>query len=143
MLHTRHLAKRIQVGSPGCCIITKMPILRMDDEIEPQPVFEKKPLVWEEDLELYSKFLERKEELRLSHTRYLGLHPEAQAVVSDFLLFLLLRQPQDVVTFAAEYFGPFAANRPPTPPLRSSHRPSPFRSLDPKDGADSEAGLAD
>lgn len=30
------------------------------DEIEPQPVFKKKPLVWEEDMELYSKFLDRK-----------------------------------------------------------------------------------
>lgn len=30
------------------------------DEIEPRPVFEKKPPVWEEDMELYSKFLDRK-----------------------------------------------------------------------------------
>ncbi|XP_012384920.1 ciliogenesis-associated TTC17-interacting protein isoform X3 [Dasypus novemcinctus] len=127
-----HLAKRVQVGSPGFCIVTKMPILREEDEMEPRPVFEKKPLVWEEDLELYSRFLDRKEELRLSHTSYLRHHPEARALVSDFLLFLLLRQPADVVTFAAEYFGPFAVHRPPTPALRSSHRPSPFRSLGPE-----------
>jgi hypothetical protein len=75
----------------------------------------------------------RQEEYRLSHTRYLRQHPEAQALVSDFLLFLLLRQPQDVVTFAAEYFGSFAAHRSPSPALRSSHRPSPFRSLDPEE----------
>ncbi|XP_075862058.1 ciliogenesis-associated TTC17-interacting protein isoform X2 [Microcebus murinus] len=130
LLPDGHLAKRIQVGSPGCCIITKMPVMREEDEIEPRPVFEKKPLVWEEDLELLSKFLERKEELRLGHTSYLRKHPEAQALMSDFLLFLLLRQPEDVVTFAAEYFGPFAARCPPTPALRSSHRPSPFRSLE-------------
>ncbi|KAG3275225.1 ciliogenesis associated TTC17 interacting protein [Ictidomys tridecemlineatus] len=142
MLCDGHLAKRIQVGSPGYCIITKMPILRKEDVVEPKPVFEKKPLEWEEDLELYSRFLERKEELRLSHASYLRQHPEAQALVSDFLLFLLLRQPQDVVTFAAEYFGPFAANRPPSPPLRSSHRPSPFRSPDPGDAAGSGAGWA-
>lgn len=30
------------------------------DEIEPRPAFEKKPLVWEEDVELYSRFMERK-----------------------------------------------------------------------------------
>ncbi|XP_012497914.1 PREDICTED: ciliogenesis-associated TTC17-interacting protein [Propithecus coquereli] len=130
LLRDGHLAKRIQVGSPGCCIITKMPVMREEDEIEPRPVFEKKPLVWEEDMELYSKFLDRKEELRLGHTSYLRQHPEAQALISDFLLFLLVYQPEDVVTFAAEYFGPFAARRPPTPALRSSHRPSPFRSLD-------------
>ncbi|KAL2775088.1 ciliogenesis-associated TTC17-interacting protein isoform 1 [Daubentonia madagascariensis] len=132
LLPDGHLAKRIQVGSPGCCIITKMPIMREEDEIEPRPVFEKKPLVWEEDMELYSRFLDRKEELRLSHTSYLRQHPEAHALISDFLLFLLLRQPEDVVTFAAEYFGPFAARRPATRALRSSNRPSPFRSLDPE-----------
>ncbi|XP_069873402.1 ciliogenesis-associated TTC17-interacting protein isoform X2 [Dipodomys merriami] len=131
LLPDGHLAKRVQVGSPGCCIISKMPVLREKDEDEPQPQqFEKKPLVWEEDLELFSRFLERKEELRLSHTRYLRQHPEAEALISDFLLFLLLRQPQDVVTFAAQHFGPFAMHRPPSPSLRSSHRPSPFRSLD-------------
>ncbi|DAA32448.1 ciliogenesis-associated TTC17-interacting protein [Bos taurus] len=132
LLSDGHLAKRIQVGSPGCCMITKVPVLREEDDIEPRPVFKKKPLVWEEDLELYSRFLDRKEELRLSHNSYLRQHPEAQALISDFLLFLLLRQPVDVVTFAAEYFGPFAKRRSPTPALRSSNRPSPFRELEPE-----------
>lgn len=36
------------------------------DEIEPPPVFEKKPLMWEEDMELYSKFLDRKVRARCS-----------------------------------------------------------------------------
>ncbi|KAI4544439.1 hypothetical protein MG293_004705 [Ovis ammon polii] len=132
LLSDGHLAKRIQVGSPGCCMITKVPVLREEDDIEPRPAFKKKPLVWEEDLELYSWFLDRKEELRISHNSYLRQHPEAQALISDFLLFLLLRQPVDVVTFAAEYFGPFAKRRPPTPALRSSNRPSPFRELEPE-----------
>ncbi|KAM5267121.1 ciliogenesis-associated TTC17-interacting protein isoform 3-T3 [Hipposideros larvatus] len=132
LLPDGHLAKRVQVGSPGCCMITKMPVIRERDEIEPRPVFEKKPLMWEEDMELYSRFLNRKEELRLSHTRYLQQHPEATALISDFLLFLLLRQPADVVTFAAEHFGPFATCWSPTPGLRSSNRPSPFRALDPE-----------
>ncbi|XP_054442137.1 ciliogenesis-associated TTC17-interacting protein [Pteronotus mesoamericanus] len=131
LLPDGHLAKRVQVGSPGCCVITKMPVLREQDEIEPRPVFEKKPLAWEEDVEFYSRFLERKEELRLSHTRYLQQQPDAEALVSDFLLFLLLRKPSDVITFAAEFFGPFSARHPRTPSLRSSNRPSPFRSLDP------------
>lgn len=151
-------------------------------EIEPHPVFEKKPLAWEEDIELHSRFLERKvrrgrpqpgvpmslislpaglpsapqgpgrprrpeepygsggrgsrpaqprprqEELRLSHTRYLQQHPDGEAMVSDFLLFLLLHRPDDVVTFAAEFFGPFSVRRPPVPALRSSTPRSPFRS---------------
>ncbi|KAM8791951.1 ciliogenesis-associated TTC17-interacting protein isoform 2-T2 [Rhynchonycteris naso] len=127
LLPDGHLAKRVQVGSPGCCVITKMPILREEDEIEPPPVFEKKPLAWEDDMELYSRFLERKEQLRLSHASYLQQHPDAEALVSDFMLFLLLRRPADVVTFAAEFFGSFAARRRPTPSLRSSDPPSPFR----------------
>ncbi|XP_055146602.1 ciliogenesis-associated TTC17-interacting protein isoform X3 [Symphalangus syndactylus] len=139
LLSDGHLAKRIQVGSPGCCIITKMPILREEDETEPRPVFEKKPLVWEEDMELYSKFLDRKEELRLGHASYLRQHPEAHALISDFLLFLLLRQPEDVVTFAAEFFGPFDPRRPSSPSLGSSHRPNPFRSLEPEGDARSGA----
>uniref|UniRef100_A0A8D1A008 Ciliogenesis-associated TTC17-interacting protein n=1 Tax=Sus scrofa TaxID=9823 RepID=A0A8D1A008_PIG len=134
LLSDGHLAKRIQVGSPGCCTITKVPILREEDAIEPRPVFEKKPLMWEEDMELFSKFMDRKEELRLSHNSYLRQHPEAHALISDFLLFLLLRQPADVVTFAAEYFGPFAMRRASTPALRSSNRPSPFRALEPEGG---------
>ena len=32
VLHSRHLAKRVQVGSPSCCVITKMPILREEGE---------------------------------------------------------------------------------------------------------------
>uniref|UniRef100_A0A8C3VXN7 Ciliogenesis-associated TTC17-interacting protein n=1 Tax=Catagonus wagneri TaxID=51154 RepID=A0A8C3VXN7_9CETA len=139
LLSDGHLAKRIQVGSPGCCTITKVPVLREEDAVEPRPVFEKKPLVWEEDMELYSKFLDRKEELRLGHNLYLRQHPEAQALISDFLLFLLLRQPTDVVTFAAEYFGPFAMRRPSTPALRSSNRPSPFRAPEPE-GGEAEEG---
>ncbi|XP_045431178.1 ciliogenesis-associated TTC17-interacting protein isoform X2 [Pipistrellus kuhlii] len=114
LLSDGHLAKRVQVGSPGCCVITKMPVLREEDVIEPRPVFEKKPLAWEEDIELNSKFLERK-------------HPDGQAIVADFLLFLLLRRPDDVVTFAAEFFGPFSARRPPAPALRSSTPHSAFR----------------
>ncbi|XP_037378040.1 ciliogenesis-associated TTC17-interacting protein [Talpa occidentalis] len=131
LLSDGHLAKRVQVGSPVCCIITKVPVLREEDEIEPPPVFGKQSLVWEEDIELYSQFLERKEELRLSHCSYLRQHPEAQALVADFLLFLLLRRPPDPVAYAAEYFGPFARLAPPAPALRSSQRPSPFRPLRP------------
>ncbi|XP_023415868.1 ciliogenesis-associated TTC17-interacting protein isoform X1 [Cavia porcellus] len=140
LLSDGHLAKRVQVGSPGCFVITKMPILREEDEIEPPLAFPKRPLVWEEDMELYSKFLDRKEQLRLGHAGYLRQHPDAQAVVSDFLLFLLVRQPRDAVTFAAEFFGFFATNCTPPPALRSSHPPSPFRPQGPKDGDQSGTG---
>ncbi|XP_027729591.1 ciliogenesis-associated TTC17-interacting protein isoform X2 [Vombatus ursinus] len=127
LLPDGHLAKRIQVGSPFCCIITKMPIMREEDEFDPKPVFEKKHLEWEEDVQLFAIFRDRKEELQASHATYMRHHPEAQTLISDFLLFLLLRQPSNVVTFAAEYFGPFARALDRPPPFRSSSRPSPFR----------------
>lgn len=47
-----------EVLGGGCGYTTSLPWLL--DEIEPRPVFEKKPLAWEEDMELYSRFLERK-----------------------------------------------------------------------------------
>nr|XP_054334485.1 ciliogenesis-associated TTC17-interacting protein isoform X8 [Pongo pygmaeus] len=37
LLSDGHLAKRIQVGSPGCCIITKMPILREEGGAPARP----------------------------------------------------------------------------------------------------------
>ncbi|XP_049624891.1 ciliogenesis-associated TTC17-interacting protein [Suncus etruscus] len=126
LLSDGHLAKRIQVGSPACCMIFKMPNVREKDEIESPPVFGKKDLVWEEDAELYSKFIDRKEELRLSHSRYLGQHPEAKAIISDFLLFLLLSQPEDVVTFASEHFSPYSPFEMPLTSWTSKHRLSLF-----------------
>lgn len=124
------------------------------DEQDDKPVFEKRPLVWEEDMQLYSKFLERKvnapvqfclifsveqlckggfiwavgavympsvshtlssqqEELKADHMSYVRHHPELRAILADFLQFLLLRKPQDVFSFAREYFAPFSSHRPP------------------------------
>lgn len=37
-----------------------MILLLFSVEKDQTPVFEKKPLIWEEDMELYSKFLDRK-----------------------------------------------------------------------------------
>ncbi|XP_043853237.1 ciliogenesis-associated TTC17-interacting protein isoform X2 [Dromiciops gliroides] len=96
LLPDGHLAKRIQVGSPFCCVINKMPIMREEDDFEPKPVFEKKHLDWEEDVQLFAIFRDRKEELQASHATYMRHHPEAQTLISDFLLFLLLRQPSNV-----------------------------------------------
>uniref|UniRef100_A0A673H5J0 Ciliogenesis-associated TTC17-interacting protein n=1 Tax=Sinocyclocheilus rhinocerous TaxID=307959 RepID=A0A673H5J0_9TELE len=63
------------------------------------PVFEKKPLIWEEDMELYSKFLYRKVPVT-DYSSYIRQHPELKA--GDFLQFLLLRKPQDSQNFPQE-----------------------------------------
>uniref|UniRef100_A0A8D0DMB4 Ciliogenesis-associated TTC17-interacting protein n=1 Tax=Salvator merianae TaxID=96440 RepID=A0A8D0DMB4_SALMN len=123
-----HLSRRVQVGSPATMVILQMPILIETDEPDPRPVFSKIPLDWEEDVELYSKFLDRKEELQASHATYIRRHPELSALLADFLQLLLLRKPDDVVTFAAEFFAPFSAEQPPCRSFQASDKPSPFRS---------------
>ncbi|KAL8183069.1 UNVERIFIED_CONTAM: hypothetical protein K2H54_014023 [Gekko kuhli] len=124
----RHLSRRVQVGSPVIMLIVQMPILIEIDKPDPRPIFEKIPLDWEEDMELYSQFLDRKEELQASHATYARRHPELSNLLADFLQLLLLRKPDDVVTFAAEYFSPFSAQNPPCRSFQSSDKPSPFHS---------------
>ncbi|KAK2822013.1 hypothetical protein Q5P01_022078 [Channa striata] len=106
-----HLASRVQVGSP----ITMSCLLLPSQQ---EKGLEKIPLVWQEDMEMRSKFLDRKEELKADHASYLRQHPEIRALISDFLQFLLLRKPQDVFQFAREYFLPFASRQPSTPSLK-------------------------
>ncbi|XP_044160009.1 ciliogenesis-associated TTC17-interacting protein [Bufo gargarizans] len=122
-----HLSSRVQVGSPVTMRITQMPILSEPEEEDPKPVFEKKPLNWEDDAQLYSQYLERKEELLSDHETYLRRHPEIKALLGDFMQFLLLRKPEDVITFAAEFFGPFSSAQERGETFRSSAISSPFR----------------
>ncbi|NP_001070238.1 ciliogenesis-associated TTC17-interacting protein [Danio rerio] len=116
-----HLASRVQLGSPAVMKLLHLPFL-LDGVIktffflvekDKIPVMEKKPLIWEEDMELYSKFLDRKEELKADYSSYLRQHPELKALLADFLQFLLLRKPQDVFSFARDFFAPFASQSPP------------------------------
>ncbi|XP_076872033.1 ciliogenesis-associated TTC17-interacting protein [Brachyhypopomus gauderio] len=109
-LSNGHLASRVQVGSPVRMCLLHLPVRVGEEE---KPVFEKKPLVWEEDMELYSKFLDRKEELRADHCSYVRQHPELKTLLADFLQLLLLRKPHDVCTFARDFFAPFASLNPP------------------------------
>ncbi|XP_072038474.1 ciliogenesis-associated TTC17-interacting protein-like [Amphiura filiformis] len=103
-----HLSSRVQIGSPVTMRLLRMPpTIFRDDKAEPTK-FPKKPLNWEEDMQLYSKFLDRKEELKGDHATYMKHHPELKALLADFLQFLLLRKPEDVVAFAADYFTAFS-----------------------------------
>ncbi|KAM9305717.1 ciliogenesis-associated TTC17-interacting protein [Gastrophryne carolinensis] len=122
-----HLASRVQVGSPITMKLTALPILSEPEEQDPKPVFEKKPLDWEDDVELQSEFLDRKEELISAHETYLRRHPEMKVLLSDFMQFLLLRKPEDVFTFAAEFFAPFSSSSDSGDSFPSSQVSSPFR----------------
>ncbi|XP_019715237.1 ciliogenesis-associated TTC17-interacting protein-like [Hippocampus comes] len=99
----RHLASRLQVGSPVTMRLLQLPSQK-------EEAYDKIPLVWEEDIQMRSKFLDRKEELKADHASYLRAHPEIRALISDFLQFLLLKKPNDVFQFAREYFLPFTSN---------------------------------
>uniref|UniRef100_A0A8C8JK36 Uncharacterized protein n=1 Tax=Oncorhynchus tshawytscha TaxID=74940 RepID=A0A8C8JK36_ONCTS len=46
------------------------------------------------------------EELKGEHASYLRQHPDFRAMMADFLQFLLLRKPSDVIMFACEDFSP-------------------------------------
>ncbi|XP_041478330.1 ciliogenesis-associated TTC17-interacting protein-like [Lytechinus variegatus] len=105
-----HLASRVHVGSPVTMHLLRIPEPPPVDDREEKPTFPKKPLNWEEDMQLYSQFLDRKEELKGDHATYMRHHPELKALLADFLQFLLLRKPEDIVSFAADYFSSFSAS---------------------------------
>ncbi|XP_077978507.1 ciliogenesis-associated TTC17-interacting protein-like [Glandiceps talaboti] len=107
-----HLTSRVQVGSPVTMRLLRVPSRLETEEDLQKPVFKKKPLNWEEDMQLYSKFLDRKEELKGDHAVYMRHHPELKALLADFLQFLLLRKPDDVVSFAGDYFSAFSSKAP-------------------------------
>ncbi|KAK0070447.1 ciliogenesis-associated TTC17-interacting protein [Biomphalaria pfeifferi] len=121
-----HLTNRVQVGSPVTMKLAKVPLKIERDEETPKPVFEKKDLKWEEDLQLHSRFLDRKEELKGDHATYMCHHPELRALLADFLQFLLLRKPDDVIAFAANYFAAFSTLIPDPSPYMASNAPTPF-----------------
>lgn len=121
-----HLTNRVQVGSPVTMKLSFVPPLIIRDEEPPKPTFEKQPLNWEEDAQMYSQFLDRKEELKADHATYMRHHPELKALLADFMQFLLLRKPDDVLQFAAEYFASFSTSMPSPTPYLASNTGTPF-----------------
>ncbi|XP_038045243.1 ciliogenesis-associated TTC17-interacting protein-like isoform X3 [Patiria miniata] len=119
-LQDGHLGSRVQVGSPVTMRLLQLPAINLEDEKRQQHDVSRKPLNWEEDMQLYSKFLDKKEELKGDHATYMRHHPELKALLADFLQFLLLRKPEDVVAFAADYFASFS----PTTKIGSSYATS-------------------
>jgi len=101
-----HLSYRRAKGSPVSMQLFRLPA--PEDEEEPVPVPVRKEHRWEEDMQFWSRFLDRKEELKSDHLTFIQKHPELKALMSDFLQFLLLRKPDDICSFAANYFEAFS-----------------------------------
>ena len=104
---------KVQAGTPLAMIIDRIPLPTLAQcSFESKPLLEKQScpsLPITEDLELRSKLIKRKTEIKSEHNSFLLHHPEAKALLSDFLQNVLLRRPQDVVKFAAKYFSDFSS----------------------------------
>ncbi|XP_064021383.1 ciliogenesis-associated TTC17-interacting protein isoform X3 [Pogoniulus pusillus] len=130
-LPSGHLARLVQVGCPVVMLLQDASVLTETGGIKPRPHFAKQPLQWEEDIQLYSWFLDRKEELRASYTSYVQQHPELKAQMADFLLTLLLQRPHDSVSFATQFFTSLACQQPPGSPFASAEAARPLPSPPP------------
>ncbi|KAH8877109.1 Ciliogenesis-associated TTC17-interacting protein isoform 5 [Schistosoma japonicum] len=104
-----HMVLRIQVGSPITIKVNTIPERFRKERYLPRPVIPNVVLNWEDDLELYSRFLDRKDEIKAQYLLYLRDHPEIYDMISDFIKSLLLRKPDEVVKYASEYFKSFSA----------------------------------
>ena len=70
-------------------------------------MFPKKDLIVEEDLELFSKYQDRTEEMKASHLTYSRKHPELKTILADFLEEVLTIKPGQFLPFASSYFATF------------------------------------
>lgn len=104
-----HLILRLQIGSPLIVKADNVPQRRSEDDILPIPNIPSVTVNWDEDLELYSRFLDRKDEIKSQYLVYLRSHPEVQELLSDFLKTLLLQKPDNVLDFSINYFKSFSS----------------------------------
>ena len=78
---------RNQEGAPVYMKIKELPenFVKDEDADWVFPDFGKGKLHWEDDIEMLSHFLDRKEELKEDHVNYMKRHPELKAILGDFL----------------------------------------------------------
>lgn len=118
------LISRKVVDSPFTMKVTDVPLIlreRANEEtVRQQFLYQKKELNWQTDLELHSKFLDRKKQLWAEHASYAAHNPDLRALLSDFLQHLLIDKPADVLDFCAQYFDAFSAGCGTVPEARGS-----------------------
>ncbi|GAB1610250.1 hypothetical protein Ahia01_001311000 [Argonauta hians] len=111
-----HLINRTQGGSHVRMQVTAIPSSESDEN----PKFKKQPIDIDQDHEMKSKLIDRKDKFMNDFSVYLRRNPEIRALLADFLQYLLLEKPDDVVRFAAEYFSPFSIHLTPPPTFYST-----------------------
>lgn len=59
---------------------------------------------WENDIELLSRYLDYKAKRKADHTSYMLDTPEVQTIVSDYLQYILLTKPSNILNYTIDYF---------------------------------------
>ncbi|CAE1320631.1 unnamed protein product [Acanthosepion pharaonis] len=119
------LLVRQQVGSPVIMKVAQIPLKYSDkgdkkDDIS-ETMFKKRPLEWEKDMELKSKFTDKKgtymnnfsvylghkpeEDIDSAFQLYLQKRPDLEKLIFEFMQHLLLNKPDDVFVCAAHFFS--------------------------------------
>lgn len=80
------------------------PLLELTDE-KPRP-YEKVALAkrWEDDMQLFSQYLDQKSAHSLQTRSYLKGHPELKNLIADYVTKILHMKPRTVIDFSTRYF---------------------------------------
>jgi len=103
-----HITALVQIGSPLVSKVQTVPEMIEKFCPDEKPTFTKKPLMIDDDMEMTSRYLDRKQELEGDHQTYLRHHPEVRDILSDFFQHCLIHKPEDIVHEAAKYFSQFS-----------------------------------
>lgn len=104
-----HMINRVQVGYPAVMKSIIKPKQIEIDEYMPKMVIEKKELVIDTDMQLKSKYLDRKDDYKNEYDQYLHDHPELRAMVADYMQSILCFKPDNVLEFTTKYFAPYSS----------------------------------
>lgn len=103
------MINRVQVGYPAVMKSIIKPKQIEIDEYMPKMVIEKKELVIDTDMQLKSKYLDRKDDYKNEYDQYLHDHPELRAMVADYMQSILCFKPDNVLEFTTKYFAPYSS----------------------------------
>ncbi|KZC05744.1 Uncharacterized protein C2orf62 like protein [Dufourea novaeangliae] len=65
---------------------------------------------WSKDIEMLSKYLDKKFSKIAEYTEYLADHPQVKQLISDYTQTLLVVKPENVIDFTIQHFKAFAKN---------------------------------
>ncbi|TPP57648.1 hypothetical protein FGIG_03013 [Fasciola gigantica] len=109
-----HLVLRVQVGAQITVKAKTIPQLFSHEEYMEESVPSKPAFDWKNDMQLYSKYLSRKDELKADYLLYLRNNPVVKDMLSDFIQALLMQKPDNTIEFAMEFFKSYSVHGLPT-----------------------------